>query len=368
MVTADIVIDSPNVMAPRVHAAAHRLMDAVEADPFFAGSTMSMSPHHDLIRISVMMVGEAEGSEARDAIRRVRTELIPGSFAGVDATVLVGGQTAATMDWADQTWRYMPLVFGFVLSLSFLLLLVVFRSIVVPIKAVAMNLLSVGAAYGLIVLVFQHGVGADFFGFQRTPVIEAWIPLFLFSILFGLSLDYHVFLLSRIKERFMETHDSLGSVAHGLRSTGAIITGAAFIMVAVFGGIAAGDLAMFQQVGFGLAVAVILDATVIRSVLVPASMALLGDRNWYFPSWLSWIPEVDVEGTQTAGAYSLVDRPYPREQRAHKLATCRSTRRQPGRVPGLPGVSAMQSQYPRATTYGCRIRLHHAPSRVSLTH
>ena len=140
------------------------------------------------------------------------------------------------------------------------------------------------------------GRGAELLGFQQTEVIEAWLPLFLFTILFGLSMDYHVFLLSRIKERYDETGDNHDAVAFGLRSTGALITGAALIMVAVFGGFAMGELLMFQQMGFGLAVAIILDATVIRSVLVPASMELLGDRNWYFPSWLEWLPEIHIEG------------------------------------------------------------------------
>jgi RND superfamily putative drug exporter len=173
---------------------------------------------------------------------------------------------------------------------------VAFRSIVVPLKAVIMNLLSVGAAYGVLVLVFQEGIGNGLFGFQEAPVIESWLPLFLFAILFGLSMDYHVFLLSRIKERYDETGDNRASVAYGLRQTASIITGAALIMVAVFAGMASGDLVIFQQVGFGLAVAIIVDATIIRMVLVPASMELLGDWNWYFPKWLSWVPDVQVEG------------------------------------------------------------------------
>jgi RND superfamily putative drug exporter len=163
-----------------------------------------------------------------------------------------------------------------------------------------MNLLSAGAAYGLMVLVFQKGVGVDLFGFQQVEVIEAWIPVFLFAMLFGLSMDYHVFLLSRVRERFEQTGDNAGSVAYGIRSTGGLITGAALIMVAVFAGFARGDLVMFQQMGFGLAVAVLLDATVVRSVLVPASMRLLGDANWYFPRWLEWLPDLSVEGEPTA--------------------------------------------------------------------
>jgi RND superfamily putative drug exporter len=192
---------------------------------------------------------------------------------------------------------YTPLVFVFVLGLSFLLLTMAFHSIVVPVKALVMNLLSVGAAYGLLVLVFQKGVGADLFGVQQTPTIEAWIPIFLFCVLFGLSMDYHVFLLSRIREHYDLTGNNTESVAVGLHSTAKIITGAALIMVAVFGGFAAGRLVMLQQMGFGLGVAVLLDATIVRSILVPSAMALLGDRNWYLPRWLHWLPDLRVEGT-----------------------------------------------------------------------
>jgi RND superfamily putative drug exporter len=183
-----------------------------------------------------------------------------------------------------------------VLGLSFLLLLVVFRSVVLPLLGVALNLLSVGAAYGLLVLVFQHGTGADLFGFQQVDTIQAWLPLFLFSVLFGLSMDYQVFLLSRIQERYGQTGDNRDAVSFGLRTTGGIITGAAAIMVAVFAGFAAGQLVELQQTGFGLAVAVLIDATLVRSVLVPAAMTLLGKWNWYLPSWLGWLPQFRIEG------------------------------------------------------------------------
>ena len=163
-----------------------------------------------------------------------------------------------------------------------------------------MNLLSVGAAYGLLVLVFQKGVGADLVGFQQTDVIDAWLPLFLFSVLFGLSMDYHVFLLSRIREHYDQTQNNTESVAYGLRATAGLITGAALIMVAVFGGFASGDLVSNQQFGFGLAVAVFLDATIVRSVLVPSSMRLLGDFNWYLPSFLKWLPDLRVEAEPAA--------------------------------------------------------------------
>jgi len=214
--------------------------------------------------------------------------------------VLVTGQTAEILDQISIGNNGMRVVIPFILALSFLLLMVVFRSLVVPVKAVILNLLSVGAAYGLLVLVFQKGVGNELFGFTQVETIEWWVPAFLFAVLFGLSMDYHVFLLSRIRERFLQTGDNTESVAYGIRSTGRLITGAALIMVAVFVGFASGDLVMFQQMGFGLAVAVLLDATIVRSVLVPASMKLLGDKNWYLPSWLRWLPHLAVEQEEEA--------------------------------------------------------------------
>jgi RND superfamily putative drug exporter len=170
-----------------------------------------------------------------------------------------------------------------------------------------LNLLSVGAAYGLLVLVFQHGVGADFFGFEQADSIEAWVPLFLFSVLFGLSMDYQVFLLSRIKERYDQTGDTKDAVSWGVSSTARIITGAALIIVAVFLGFAMGDLLQFQQMGFGVAVALLLDATIIRSVILPSMMALLGRWNWYLPDWLSWLPRVEIEGAHAASSGSQSD-------------------------------------------------------------
>ena len=191
------------------------------------------------------------------------------------------------------TW--LPIVFVFVLGLSFVLLTVAFRSVVVPAKAILLNLLSVAAAYGLMVLVFQKGVGNELFGFEQVDAIESWIPLFLFSVLFGLSMDYQVFLLSRIRERYTQTGDSSEAVAFGVTTTARLITGAALIIIVVFTGFASGELVMFQQMGFGVAVALLIDATLVRSVLVPAAMELLGDRNWYLPRWLEWLPHYEVE-------------------------------------------------------------------------
>ncbi len=295
----EIVVDG-DIESAEVQGGIKSLQASLASDDLFGPSQVRPAENGDTAVVTAPVNADPQSEAATSSIDRIRDDLVPQAFDGVDAEVLVGGDTAFNADFFDLTDTYTPIVFIFVLGLSFLLLMVVFRSIVVPLKAIVMNLLSVGAAYGLIVLVFQEGVGADFFGFQQVEAIEAWLPLFLFSVLFGLSMDYHVFLLSRIRERFLETHDNTESVAYGLRTTGGLITGAAAIMVAVFAGFAAGNLVMLQQMGFGLAVAVFIDATLVRSVLVPASMKLLGDRNWYLPRWLQWLPNISVEGKHLA--------------------------------------------------------------------
>lgn len=291
----EIVIDGP-VASEQVQAGIQRLEALMASNPIFGPPHLVTNQTGDLALLSVPVAAESTSDEAMAAVRLLREEYVPQAFAGVPARVLVGGSTALNMDFFDLAETYTPIVFAFVLGLSFLLLLLVFRSLVIPVKAVIMNLLSVGAAYGLVVLVTQKGVGAGLLGFQQVDTVEAWIPIFLFTVLFGLSMDYHVFLLSRIRERFDETGNNTEAVAFGLRSTGRLITGAALIMVVVFAGFAAGELVMFQQLGFGAAVAVLLDATVVRSVLVPASMQLLGRWNWYLPRWLSWLPDLSAEG------------------------------------------------------------------------
>jgi RND superfamily putative drug exporter len=296
VLTADVVIDAPDVNSPQVQNSIDALTAAVSSDGFFGAARTEKNESGDLALITVAMPGDFSTSESKAALARLRDDYIPAAFSDQAARVYVGGPTAETVDSVQTQRDYLPYVFSFVLGLSFLLLLVVFRSIVVPLKAVIMNMVPVGAAYGVLVLVFQEGVGTKLLGFHEAPVIESWLPLFLFAILFGLSMDYHVFLLSRIKERYDQTRDNAGSVEYGLRQTASIITGAALIMVAVFAGMASSDLVTFQQVGFGLAVAVIVDATIIRMVLVPASMELLGDWNWYFPRWLGWLPHISIEG------------------------------------------------------------------------
>ena len=322
--TADIVIEAdgvgtpgaqpgaPGELASEYAAAVDTLESSIADDPNLGTpAPPQVSADGTVALVSIPLAGEATDSQGEAAVATIaslRDTYVPEAFEGTSATVLVGGDTAFVKDFFDISDQYTPLIILVVLGLSFILLTIVFRSIVVPVKAIIMNLLSVGAAYGLIVLVFQKGgpaIGetiANFLGFQQVDAIEAWLPLFLFSILFGLSMDYHVFLLTRIREQYDKTGDNAASVAYGLRTTGGIITGAAIIMVAVFAGFAAGRLTSLEQMGFGLAVAVFLDATVVRSILVPSTMRLLGDRNWYLPRWLQWLPKIDVEGHDAATA------------------------------------------------------------------
>ncbi|CAN5526793.1 MMPL family transporter [soil metagenome] len=297
----EIVVDG--AITAEVDRAIAALQTRLATLPAFGGSTVDVAAADDLAIVSAPLNGDINSDASLGAVRSLRADIVPATFAGTGVEVLVGGETAVTVDFVGQTDTYTPIVFAFVLALSFLLLTVAFRSVVIPVKAILLNLLSVGAAYGMVVAFFQQGVGPEWvksiaggLGFDQVEAIEAWLPLFLFSVLFGLSMDYHVFLLSRIREQFDRTGDNTASVAYGLRTTGAVITGAAAIMVAVFAGFAAGRLVSFQQMGFGLAVAVLLDATIVRTVLVPASMKLLGERNWYLPSWLQWLPHLEIEG------------------------------------------------------------------------
>ena len=292
-----LIVVEGNVRAAPVRTATARLQAELARTPAFGGAgDLRVAPGGDLAAIATPVAGDKTGDRALAAVRHLRSVEIPRAFAGAAGVrVLVGGDTADNVDFIDAMNAWLPIVFTFVLGLSFVLLTVVFRSIVIAGTAIVFNLLSVGAAYGLVVLVFQHGVGAGLLGFQRVDTIEAWVPLFLFTVLFGLSMDYQVFLLSRIRERFDRSGSTADAVAYGVGSTARLITGAALIIVAVFLGFAMGDLVMFQQMGFGVAVALLIDATIIRSVLLPAAMTLLGDWNWYLPSWLEWLPEIEVE-------------------------------------------------------------------------
>jgi RND superfamily putative drug exporter len=299
--TADPVriVVADHASDPEVRRALQRLRARLAADPRFGRDDVRFAPGGEVAALDVPIRGDDSGTAAVAAVRRLRSEVIPQLFAGTNARVLVGGRTAEQIDYFDSVSNPAPYVFIFVLGSTFVLLTIAFRSLIVAATAIVLNLLSVGAAYGLLVLVFEKGYGTGLLGFQHVDVIEAWVPLFLFSVLFGLSMDYQVFLLSRIKERFEQTGDTIPAVAWGVGSTARIITGAALIIVAVFVGFAMGDLVMFQQMGFGVAVALLLDATVIRSVILPGAMRLLGSRNWYLPSWLRWLPDVQVERAPT---------------------------------------------------------------------
>ncbi|CAA9562274.1 MAG: Integral membrane protein [uncultured Thermomicrobiales bacterium] len=290
-----VVVDAP-AADQTTTASVASLVSTLEGDERFGAVTTSVSDDGQLTRIDAVTHGDPFTKATEALVTQLREETIPGAFGRDTGNVYVTGESAFSVDFNTVLADNLPTVFAFVLGLSFLLLLVAFRSIVVPVKAIILNLLSVGAAYGMVVAVFQHGWGADLFGFTQVESITNWLPVMLFCILFGLSMDYHVFLLSRIRERYDRTHDNDEAVAFGLQSTGRIITGAALIMVAIFGTFAAGRLTDIQQMGFGLGYAVLIDATLIRTVLLPASMKLLGDRNWYLPRWLGWLPDLRVEG------------------------------------------------------------------------
>jgi putative drug exporter of the RND superfamily len=312
------IVITGNVDQPAARQAIASLREAIAKDHAFSPVTV-VEPSEDgtAYMITAYFRGDTMTDPAFQAIRDLRSRMVPAAFAGVSGvSVQVGGNTAFFTDFLKIADDYQWIVLAFVLTLWFVLLTVVFRSIVVPIKAIIMNLLSVAAAYGAVTLVFQKGVGIGFFNalgfnFKRADAIEAWLPLFLFSILFGLSMDYHVFLLTRIREEYDKTRDNTEAVAYGLRTTAGIITGAALIMCAVFVAFAMGRMGQFQQMGFGLAVAVFIDATIVRTVLVPSTMRLLGDVNWYLPTWLGWLPQLHVEGGEEPTTLLTVPFPSP---------------------------------------------------------
>jgi RND superfamily putative drug exporter len=272
------------------------LQRKLAADPRFGSGAIETSKTEHVSLLTVPVRGDPVGGPAIRAVRDLHSRVLPAAFAGSGARVLVGGKTQANSEYFDAATGPTPYVLAFVLGLSLILLTIAFRSVVVALVSIVLNLLSVGAAYGLLTLVFIHGYAAGFFGFVHVAAIDAWVPLFLFSVLFGLSMDYQVFLMSRIKERYDHSGSTRDAVETGVASTARIITGAALIIVAVFTGFARGKLVQFQEMGFGVAVALLLDATVIRSVVLPSMLVLLDRRSWYLPRWLEWLPHVGVEG------------------------------------------------------------------------
>ena len=328
------VVIAGDVRSPAASAALGRLQDALQADPDFGPPTSTLAPDADVAVVTVAVRGDPNSDRARSAVQRLRDDLVPTSLASTDLAAYVGGSTAENIDYTDLINKWLPIVLTFVLGVSLVLLTVIFRSVVLAGTAVLLNLLSVGAAYGLLVLVFQHGHGTGLLGFQQVERVEAWVPVFLFSVLFALSMDYHVFLITRIRERYAHSGDTVDAVVHGIAATGRIITGAALIIVAVFAGFAAGDLVMFQQMGFGVGVALLLDATLIRMVVVPAAMTVLGRWNWYLPTWLEWLPELHVEGD-----------PRPREEGASPSPDVIALPEQ--KVPAGPATPAEPDTGPR---------------------
>ena len=293
IVPAKVIVDAPDVNTPEIRAALAALIETVGNNDAFLGPFDTATDRAGTVtRINVPLAGNIDDDQSEDAVRLLREQIVPEAFAGLNVQFFVAGDTAEGIDFRDRMFSSAYYVFAFVLGLSFLLLLVMFRSIVIPIKALVLNLLSVGAVYGVLVMVFQWGWGISILGSEETGIIETWLPLFLFGILFGLSMDYHMLLLNRIKEEYDKHGQNELAVATGIRLTAGQITSAASVMVGVFAAFATSRILGLQQFGLGLAVAVLIDATVIRVILLPASMKLLGRWNWYLPAWLEWLPQV----------------------------------------------------------------------------
>jgi uncharacterized membrane protein YdfJ with MMPL/SSD domain len=302
-VPATTVIKAKDVTTPEVQDAIQQLHDqALATGQLSEPSGVEVSPDKTVAVVALSVKGSGTDAASQRSLEVLRSDVVPATVGKVrGAEVAVTGLTAGSKDFIDTMKAHAPLVFLFVLGLAFILLLVTFRSIVVPIKAIVLNLLSVGSAYGVLTLVFQDGHGEKLLDFQSVGGIAPWIPLFLFVILFGLSMDYHVFVLSRIREAVDRGMSNDDAVAHGIKSTAGVVTSAALVMVAVFGSFALASDQLAKQIGVGLAVAILIDATIIRAVLLPATMKLLGARNWYLPKHLSWLPKFEHE-PQTAPA------------------------------------------------------------------
>ena len=293
-VTADVVVSGEGVRSGKIGNSINQLVRESEATPgVMRGTTIEYNLEGTVAKVTIPTEGTGSDAASQDALANIRDDVIPTAFAGIDGvTVDVSGDAAQSVDFRDQLVDRLPLIFGFVFALAFLLLLVTFRSIVIPIKAILLNLLSIGAAYGILVLIFQDGHGESLLDFSSNGGVTSWLPLFLFVILFGLSMDYHVFILSRVREGYKSGMTTTEAVRHGISVSAGTVTSAAVVMVVVFLVFATLSFIDFKEMGIGLAVAVLIDATIIRGVLLPASMAILGDWNWYLPHWLEWLPRV----------------------------------------------------------------------------
>ena len=301
--TSNVVFKAPNVDTPAARGAVDELKrralatglmhEPIDVDTNVAGTVAA---------IAIPTDGNGTDATSNAALDALREDIIPATIGAVPAAeAAVAGRTAYSRDFSDQMKTVAPLVFGFVLLFAFGLMLVTFRSVVIAVKAVLLNLLSVAAAYGILVMVFQHGWGKGLLGFEFTGGIDPFLPILLFVILFGLSMDYHVFILSRVREAYDRGMSTDEAVAHGIKSTAGVVTSAAMVMVGVFAIFASLQMMILKQFGVGLAAAILIDATIIRAILLPASMKLLGDWNWYLPRWLEWLPRFDHGGSVERG-------------------------------------------------------------------
>jgi RND superfamily putative drug exporter len=297
---AQVVVEAPDVNAPGMQQAIGAFEQrALASGRMFEPIRQFVNPAHTVVRIEVPLAGNGDDAKALAALHLLRSDVLPSTIGRVDgATYAVTGETAGTHDFNTTMKQRFPLVFAFVLGLAFLLLLITFRSIVIPLTAIVLNLLSVGAAYGVLVWIFQEGHLQGLIGFRSNGAIVTWLPLFLFTVLFGLSMDYHVFIVSRVKELADHGESTRDAVEHGIRRTASTVTSAAAVMVAVFAIFASLRTLDVKQLGVGLAVAVLIDATIIRGVVLPATMKLLGEWNWYLPRRLEWLPRLTPEADE----------------------------------------------------------------------
>jgi uncharacterized membrane protein YdfJ with MMPL/SSD domain len=296
-VTVDVAVKADDVRGgPAATAIADLKARAEGSLNVLQGTQVEYSKDGTVALVSIPTEGSGNDEQSTAALNEIRDEIIPATIGNVDGAIVnVSGSAAQSKDFRELVSDRLPLIFGFVFSLAFVLLLVTFRSIVIPIKAIVLNMLSVGAAYGVLVLVFQDGHGESVLGFTSNGGVTSWLPLFLFVILFGLSMDYHIFILSRVRELWLRGMSTDDAVRRGISSTAGTVTSAAIVMVVVFSVFVTLSFLDFKQMGVGLAVAVLIDATIIRGILLPASMKVLGDWNWYLPGWLEWLPHMAAE-------------------------------------------------------------------------
>jgi RND superfamily putative drug exporter len=335
---ADVVVKAPDVTAPAVHAAIARLeRRALASGRAFNPITVAVNRDRTVADITIPIAGNGTDAASNTAFHLLRDSIVPKTVGAVPNTESgVTGQTAQWLDSAAKLKSDLGPVVAFVLLLAFALMLLAFRSIVVAVKAIVLNLLSVAAAYGVLVLVFQHGIGKNLVGASTANGIEVVVPLLLFVILFGLSMDYHVFIISRIRETYDRGTTMDEAIAHGIKSTAGVVTSAAIVMVCVFSIFAALSTPFFKQFGIGLAAAILIDATIVRAVLLPATMKLLGNWNWYLPHWLEWLPNLSTDGepgkqTETTheSPAALIPSQQRSQTRSHGLATSHQARTPP---------------------------------------